>query len=171
MTIESYYSRHFKYPTIRNDGKVEEFLVFKGSWVWYSSMKRKIKGDSEDGCILIKDVDPEQVKTDEARVIYWPDGEFLVEGNEIWSDGQHYIIKDRRGEPVEPQKRDEGTKYRCNLCGKIIKTEGVTRLELHRHLIEDHGHEIAPRLMEIAALAIAEKLTNYIESLFEEVRE
>ena len=150
---------------------MEEFLVFKGSWVWYSSAKRKIKGDSEDGCILIKDVDPEQVKTDEARVIRWPDGYFLAVGNEIWSDGQHYIIKYRREKPTEPRKRGEEAKYRCKLCGKVVKAEGTLRMELYKHLINEHYVELAIRLSEAIAMAVAEKLTDYVEALFEEVDE
>jgi len=71
----------------------EEFLVFRGERVWYSSRKRKIKCESDDGCLTIKDVKPEQVNREEAQTIIWADGNYLVEGNELWSNGTEYIIK------------------------------------------------------------------------------
>ena len=60
-------------------------------------------------------------------------------------------------------------KYRCKLCNKTIETEGVVKMELYLHLVEEHHDVIAPRIAEIAAIAVAEKLTKYVESLFEEV--
>jgi len=73
----------------------EEILVFKGFEVTYNSIIKAIICEDADCCYYIKDVPPDQVTGVNARkIVFTSEGRyFLLQGNELWSNGKKWIIK------------------------------------------------------------------------------
>jgi len=71
----------------------ERILVFKGDKVVYDSYYEEILCVSEDDCIIIKDVPPDQILKECAIVKVFLCDYILVKGRELWSDGEKWIIK------------------------------------------------------------------------------
>ena len=74
----------------------EEFLVFRGHLVTYSSIKQRIECIGDDDCFTITNVPLEKVILD----TFWAAGiekrQVIAFGDELWSDGTHYIIKETK---------------------------------------------------------------------------
>ena len=71
----------------------ERILVFKGDVVDYDNYSREIVCLSDETCFQITDVDPTKVVGLGVRIIFCREGLVLVEGKELWSDGDNWIIK------------------------------------------------------------------------------
>ena len=86
------------------EGERKEFLVLKCGTVVYSSFFEKIDCFSCDGDddFEITDVKPYKVKGRNVNISIGKDGIITILGNELWSDGEHYIIK------TGPEEGDEG---------------------------------------------------------------
>ena len=84
----------------------EEFLVFRGDKVVYDSYCEEIICISEDDCLHIKGVSPDQVLEKGAKVKVFLDDFILVRGTELWSNGTHYIIKNQ---PTTTKKETKQT--------------------------------------------------------------
>ena len=71
----------------------ERILVFKGDKVTYWSLERYILCESKDDCFFIQDVFPDDVVGIKTVEIFYPFRGFIIEGKELWSDGEKWIIK------------------------------------------------------------------------------
>ena len=74
----------------------ERILVFRGDSVSYDPLAETITCISDNGCFRIKDVGPLYVRGENVEVLYLSDGTAIVEGTELWSDGDYWIIKEWR---------------------------------------------------------------------------
>ena len=71
----------------------ERILVFKGERVTYYALKKEIICIARDDWFPIKEVHPIDVLGLEVRVTFGVLGFARVEGTELWSDGERWIIK------------------------------------------------------------------------------
>jgi len=72
---------------------VEEILVFRGTAVRYIARFMSIKCESDDECFEIAGIHTFQVAGRPAYAHEEPVYGLILEGNELWSDGNGYIIK------------------------------------------------------------------------------
>jgi hypothetical protein len=77
----------------------EKILVFKGAHVWYRSWLRQIGCiETDTGCFEILDVSPRMVEAGENAIVQvFPRGHKAIIGDELWSDGEKYIIDSGQG--------------------------------------------------------------------------
>ena len=71
----------------------ERFLVLRGLRIQYDSGYYDIQCITDEDWFEVRGVKPSEVIAEGARIKRYGDGAYQIIGNELWSDGEKFIIR------------------------------------------------------------------------------